>query len=114
MEALRGTVPDEFLDALMLMMPDAKAGPSPGETAYFPCFEADALDHGNRVFWIEPGAEPEFDFELEVRIPAGTLCARGTWVGADPPGGFAVPKSRIWIADPTAFEIVRTTRLRDP
>jgi len=110
LDDLRGVVPDEFVDTLLLLMPDAVAGPSPGETAYFPCYDPDALELGNRTFWAEPGAEPNLDFELEVRIPAGTLRARGTWLGADPPAGIAVPQSRIWIVDPKAFEIVRTVR----
>ena len=113
-EELRGVVPDEFLGALLLLMPDAEAGPSPGETAYFPCYDPDALDLGNRIFWGEPGAEPDLDYELEVRIPVGTLRARGTWRGADPPGGIALPQDRIWIVDSSSFEVVRTVREPGP
>jgi hypothetical protein len=111
-EKLRGAVPDEFLEALLLLMPDAEAGPSPGETAYFPCYDLDALDAGNRIFWAEAGAEPALQYELEVRIPVGTLRARGTWLGADPPGALALPHGRIWIVDSTAFEIVGNVRER--
>jgi hypothetical protein len=103
-------VPDEFWDALILLMPDADVGPSPGETAYFPCYDPEALDFGNRLFRLEPGTMPRLGYELEVRIPAGALCARGTWRGADPPGGVAVPEPRLWIADPQAFEVVTEVR----
>lgn len=111
-DQLGTSIPDEFLEALLVLMPDAQAGPSPGELAYFPCYEPEALDFGNRMFWTEPGSQPDLDYELEVRIPPGTLCARGTWRGADAPGGLAVPHRRVWIADPTAFEIVRIIRQR--
>ena len=113
-EHLRGVVPDEFLEALLLLMPDAEAGPSPGESAFFPCYEPEALDMGNRIFWAERGAEPSLEYELEVRIPAGALRAKGTWLGADPPGGIALPQHRIWIVDATSFEIVRTVREPSP
>jgi len=113
-EELRGAVPDEFLKALQLLMPDAEAGPSPGEAAFFPCYDVAALDMGNRVFWTEPGAEPALPYELEVRILAGTLCVRGTWLGAEPPDGMAEPRNRIWIADLNAFEIVRAVREPPP
>ena len=103
-------VPEEFWEALLLLMPDAVVGHSAGETAFFPCYDAAALQFGNRLFRLDPGTMPRLGFELEVRIPAGTLCARGTWRGADPPGGVAVPQSRLWLADPYAFEIVREIR----
>jgi hypothetical protein len=103
-------IPEEFRQALLLLMPDADVGPSPGETAYFPCYDPEALEFGNRLFRLEPNTMPRLDYELEVRIPAGALRARGTWRGADPPGGVAVPEQRLWIADPRAFEVVRETR----
>jgi hypothetical protein len=103
-------IPEEFRQALLLLMPDADVGPSPGETAYFPCYDPEALEFGNRLFRLEPNTMPRLDYELEVRIPAGALRARGTWRGADPPGGAAVPEQRLWIADPRAFEVVRETR----
>lgn len=103
-------IPDEFREALLLLMPDAEIGPSPGETAYFPCYDTKALEFGNRLFRLEPNTMPRLDYELEVRIPAGTLRASGTWHGADPPGGVAVPEPRLWIADARAFEVVREIR----
>jgi hypothetical protein len=103
-------IPDEFREALLLLMPDADIGPSSGETAYFPCYDPQALDFGNRLFRLEPNTMPRLDYELEVRIPAGTMRARGTWHGADPPGGVAVPEPRLWIADSRAFEVVREVR----
>ena len=105
-------VPDAFWEVLLLLMPDAEVGPSPGETGYFPCYDTEALDFGNRLFRLEPGAMPHLDFELEVRIPAGALCARGTWRGADLPGGVAVPEPRLWVADARAFEVVGEIRGR--
>lgn len=103
-------VPEEFWEALLLLMPDAQMGPSPGEPVYFPCYDSEALDFGNRLFRLEPDTMPRLDHEFEVRIRAGTLCARGTWRGSDPPGGVAVPEPRLWIADPRAFEVVREIR----
>lgn len=103
-------VPDEFREVLLLLMPDAEIGPSPGETVYFPCYDTEALEFGNRLFRLEPGTMPRLDYELEVRIPAGTLRARGTWRGADPPGGVAVPELRLWLADSRAFQVVREIR----
>jgi hypothetical protein len=103
-------VPDEFWNALLLLMPDAEIAPSPGETVYFPCYDTEALEFGNRLFCLESATMPRLDYELEVRIPAGTLCARGTWRGADPPGGVAVPERRVWIADPHAFEVIGELR----
>lgn len=110
LDELRGTVPDEFLEALVLLMPEGDAGPSSGEVAYFPCYDPEALDMGNRVFWTKQGAEPGLAYELEVRIPAGTVCVRGTWFGADPPDGLGEPLERLWVADLTGFEVVRTIR----
>lgn len=110
LEAFRGVVPDEFLEALVLLMPDAEASPSPGELAYFPCYDPEALNMGNRTFWSEPGAEPDMGYELEVRIQRGALCARGAWRGSDPPGGVAVPRHRLWLVDGTSFEVVRIIR----
>jgi hypothetical protein len=104
------TVPDEFVEALLLLMPDAEFGPSAGETVYFPCYDTEALDFGNRLFFLEPGCMPRLEFELEVRIPAGAVCARGTLRGPDPPGGVAVGEPRLWLADSRAFEIVRERR----
>jgi hypothetical protein len=103
-------VPDEFREVLLLLMPDAEFGPSPGETAYFPCYDTEALVFGNRLFRVEAGTMPQLDYELEVRIAPGTWRARGTWRGADPPGGVAVPGLRLWLADSRAFEVVREIR----
>ena len=112
-EQLAGLVPAEFLDTLLLLMPDADAGPSAGETGYFPCYDREALDHGNRLFWAEPGAQRDLPYELEARIAPGTLRATGTWLGADPPGGIAVPERRVWVPDADAFEVVAVIRQPD-
>ena len=104
------SVPDEFVQALLLLMPDAEFGPSSGESVYFPCYDTEALDFGNRLFFLEPGCMPRLDYELEVRIPAGAVCARGTFRGPDPPGGVAVAERRLWLTDSHAFEIVGERR----
>lgn len=103
-------VPEEFWMALRVLMPDAEVSASPGEAAWFPCVELGALDFGNRLFWTAPGRLPDMDYELEVHVRPGTLCARGTWLGANPPGGIALPEQRLWLADPRAFEITRVSR----
>lgn len=105
-------VPQEFHAALRLMMPEGGLEPSPGERAWFPAYDPDALEFGHRLFWAEPGAMPGMDFEIEVEVRAGTLRARGRWHGAEVPGEVTFPDERIWLLDPHGFNVVRVVRRR--